>query len=189
MAVGIILSVTATVHIGGMLKLKKIADEASTTEGFKYEYNPEKFGALRIISNESKTIAMVQDSGEITICGASSEDEAKQLAQDIFYVITHALEKIQEHPFQAKFDDFQIKHIRASCELQVPIELGKLMLNHGHLCSDIVNSQGFVEGLLYRMEEPKIACFIYASGKIRILGAKRTEEVFHALNKLYSILK
>jgi len=44
-------------------------------------------------------------------------------------------------------------------------------------------------GLIHRMSDPHVVLLIFSSGKMVITGAKREQEVYDAVAKIYKILK
>ena len=44
-------------------------------------------------------------------------------------------------------------------------------------------------GLIHKMDEPKVVLLIFSSGKMVITGAKREEEVYEAVKRIYEKLK
>ena len=40
-------------------------------------------------------------------------------------------------------------------------------------------------GLIYRMDEPRVVLLIFSSGKMVVTGAKREEEIYEVVKKIY----
>uniref|UniRef100_A0A453JIZ8 TATA-box-binding protein n=1 Tax=Aegilops tauschii subsp. strangulata TaxID=200361 RepID=A0A453JIZ8_AEGTS len=76
---------------------------------------------------------------------------------------------IQKLGFPAKFKDFKIQNIVASCDVKFPIRLEGLAYSHGAFSS---YEPELFPGLIYRMRQPKIVLLIFVSGKIVLTGAK-----------------
>ncbi len=43
-------------------------------------------------------------------------------------------------------------------------------------------------GLVYRLEDPKVVCLLFGTGKMVITGAKNMEEVDHAVESIVEVL-
>jgi len=44
-------------------------------------------------------------------------------------------------------------------------------------------------GLIYRMDEPKLAILVFASGKVNFVGVKERDDAYKALEIIYPLLK
>uniref|UniRef100_A0A453JJ96 TATA-box-binding protein n=1 Tax=Aegilops tauschii subsp. strangulata TaxID=200361 RepID=A0A453JJ96_AEGTS len=92
---------------------------------------------------------------------------------------------IQKLGFPAKFKDFKIQNIVASCDVKFPIRLEGLAYSHGAFSS---YEPELFPGLIYRMRQPKIVLLIFVSGKIVLTGAKVREETYTAFENIYPVL-
>ena len=45
------------------------------------------------------------------------------------------------------------------------------------------------QGLIYRMEEPKVVILLFASGKLVCTGAKKEQDVYDSVQKLHALLE
>ncbi|KAM0890250.1 hypothetical protein ACQ4PT_027162 [Festuca glaucescens] len=98
--------------------------------------------------------------------GAKSEQQSKLAARKYARII-------QKLNFPAKFKDFEIQNIVASCDVKFPIRLEGLAYSHGAFAS---YEPELFPGLIYRMRQPKIVLLIFVSGKIVLTGAKARGE-------------
>lgn len=121
--VPVVQNVVATVNLGCQLELKKIALHARNAE-----YNPKRFTAVIMRLLEPKTTALIFASGKIVVTGAKSE-EAVRLAARKFARI------IQKLDFPARFTEFKVQNVVASCDVRFAIRLEGLAANHGHFSS------------------------------------------------------
>ena len=77
---------------------------------------------------EPKTTALIFSSGKMVITGARSEDSCKLAARKYARII-------QKLGFSAKFLDFKVQNMVASCDVKFPIRLEKLAIGHAHYSS------------------------------------------------------
>ncbi|KAM7268988.1 hypothetical protein ACFE04_024485 [Oxalis oulophora] len=149
-------NIVSTVNLDCKLDLKQIALQARNAE-----YNPKRFAAVIMRIREPKTTALIFASG-------------KMYARII-----------QKLSFPAKFKDFKIQNIVASCDVKFPIRLEGLAYSHGAFSS---YEPELFPGLIYRMKQPKIVLLIFVSGKIVITGAKVRDETYTAFENIYPVL-
>ncbi|KAM0890248.1 hypothetical protein ACQ4PT_027162 [Festuca glaucescens] len=151
-------NIVSTVNLDCQLDLKLIALQARNAE-----YNPKRFAAVIMRIREPKTTALVFASGKMVCTGAKSEQQSKLAARKYARII-------QKLNFPAKFKDFEIQNIVASCDVKFPIRLEGLAYSHGAFAS---YEPELFPGLIYRMRQPKIVLLIFVSGKIVLTGAKK----------------
>ncbi|XP_051184309.1 TATA-box-binding protein 2 isoform X1 [Lolium perenne] len=150
-------NIVSTVNLGCELDLKAIALQARNAE-----YNPKRFAAVIMRIREPKTTALIFASGKMVCTGAKSEEQSKLAARKYARII-------QKLNFPAKFKEFTIQNIVASCDVKFPIRLEGLAYSHGAFAS---YEPELFPGLIYRMRQPKIVLLIFVSGKIVLTGAK-----------------
>ncbi|KAK1626967.1 hypothetical protein QYE76_001282 [Lolium multiflorum] len=154
-------NIVSTVNLDCELDLKEIALKARNAE-----YNPKRFAAVIMRIREPKTTALVFASGKMVCTGAKSEQQSKLAARKYARII-------QKLNFPAKFKEFTIQNIVASCDVKFPIRLEGLAYSHGAFAS---YEPELFPGLIYRMRQPKIVLLIFVSGKIVLTGAKISHE-------------
>ncbi|XBH89080.1 hypothetical protein VPH35_081051 [Triticum aestivum] len=160
-------NIVSTVNLDCKLDLKAIALQARNAE-----YNPKRFAAVIMRIREPKTTALIFASGKMVCTGAKSEQQSKLAAR-------------KKLGFPAKFKDFKIQNIVASCDVKFPIRLEGLAYSHGAFSS---YEPELFPGLIYRMRQPKIVLLIFVSGKIVLTGAKVREETYTAFENIYPVL-
>ncbi|CAJ2649127.1 unnamed protein product [Trifolium pratense] len=111
--------------------------------------------------------------------GAKSEHQSKLAARKYARII-------QKLGFNAKFKDFKIGNIVASCDVKFPIRLEGVAYEHGAFCS---YEPELFPGLTYQMKQPKVALSIFVSGKVVITGAKVRDETYAAFENIYPLLR
>lgn len=121
--VPVVQNVVATVNLGCPLELKKIAMQARNAE-----YNPKRFTAVIMRLLEPKTTALIFASGKVVVTGAKSEEAARLAARKFARII-------QKLDFPARFTEFKVQNIVASCDVRFAIRLEGLAANHGHFSS------------------------------------------------------
>ena len=166
-------NIVSTVNMGCKLDLQTIALNARNAE-----YNPRRFAAVIMRIREPKTTALIFHSGKMVCTGAKCEDESKTAAKRY----THIIKKIG---FPAKFGEFKIQNIIASCDVGFSIRLEGLNNEHGTWCH---YRPEIFPGLIYRMHEPKIILLIFISGKIVLMGARQREDLYTAYENIHPVL-
>lgn len=169
-----IQNVVATTNLGVSLELKTIAMQARNAE-----YNPKRFAAVVMRIREPKTTALIFSSGKIVVTGAKSEDASKLASRKYARII----QKLGYA--SARFTEFKVQNIVASCDVNFPVRLEGLSHGHHMFCS---YEPELFPGLIYRMINPKIVLLIFVSGKVVLTGAKLRQEIYDAFNNIYHVL-
>uniref|UniRef100_A0A7S0ZL16 TATA-box-binding protein n=1 Tax=Timspurckia oligopyrenoides TaxID=708627 RepID=A0A7S0ZL16_9RHOD len=169
-----IQNVVSTTNLGVSLDLKEIALRARNAE-----YNPKRFAAVIMRIREPKTTALIFSSGKIVVTGAKSIDSAKLASRKYARIV-------QKLGYEAaKFSEFKVQNIVASCDVTFPVRLEPLAQAHSHFCS---YEPELFPGLIYRMLDPKVVLLIFVSGKVVLTGAKVRDEIYDAFNNIYPVL-
>lgn len=173
--VPMIQNVVATTNLGVQLELKRIALRARNAE-----YNPKRFAAVIMRIREPKTTALIFSSGKIVVTGAKSEKESSRASRKyakIVYKLGYD---------KAKFTEFTVQNIVASCDVNFPVRLEGLAHAHNNFCS---YEPELFPGLIYRMLKPKIVLLIFVSGKVVLTGAKVRQDIYDAFDNIYHVLQ
>ncbi|XP_077501628.1 uncharacterized protein LOC144112682 [Amblyomma americanum] len=128
---------------------------------------------------EPRTTALLFRSGKIVCTGARSELQASIAARK-FARITQKLR------YNARFTDFKVQNIVASCDVGFRIKLESLALIESQ-CS--CYEPELFPGLVYRMVQPSVLLLVFVSGKVVLTGAKVREHIYQAFDKIYPILQ
>ncbi|XP_075533834.1 uncharacterized protein LOC142566828 [Dermacentor variabilis] len=167
-------NIVATVNLCCPLDLRQIALRARNAE-----YNPRRFAAVIMRIREPRTTALLFRSGKIVCTGARSELQARIAARKFARIA-------QKLGYNAKFNDFKVQNIVASCDVGFSIKLESLALNHAQFsCYE----PELFPGLVYRMVKPCILLLVFVSGKVVLTGAKLREDIYKAFENIYPILK
>ena len=169
-----IQNVVCTVNLGVQLDLKRIALKARNAE-----YNPRRFAAVIMRIRDPKTTALIFSSGKMVITGAKSEEAAKVSCKKY----TRIIQRLGYG--YAKFLEFKIQNIVASCDIHFPVRLESLAHAHNQFCS---YEPELFPGLIYRMITPKVVLLIFVSGKLVLTGAKKRTDIYQAFNNIYAVL-
>lgn len=170
-----IQNVVATTNLGVQLDLKRIALRARNAE-----YNPKRFAAVIMRIRDPKTTALIFSSGKIVVTGAKSERESQRASRKyakIVYKLGYD---------KARFTEFTVQNIVASCDVYFPVRLEGLAHAHNSFCS---YEPELFPGLIYRMLKPKIVLLIFVSGKVVLTGAKVRKEIYDAFDNIYPVLQ
>lgn len=169
-----IQNVVCTVNLGVQLDLKRIALKARNAE-----YNPRRFAAVIMRIRDPKTTALIFSSGKMVITGAKSEEAAKTACKKY----TRIIQRLGYG--YAKFLEFKIQNIVASCDIHFPVRLESLAHAHNQFCS---YEPELFPGLIYRMITPKVVLLVFVSGKLVLTGAKKRNDIYQAFNNIYAVL-
>lgn len=92
---------------------------------------------------------------------------------------------IQKVGFPARFQEFKIQNVSGTCDIGFPIRLEGFVYAHA---TRATYEPELFPGLVYRMQDPKVVLLIFVSGKIVITGAKNTDMLSDAIDKIYDHL-
>lgn len=166
-------NVVATVNLGTRLDLDTITQTARNAE-----YNPKRFQSVIMRIREPRTTALIFSSGKMIVTGAKTTDDSITASKKYTAII-------QKVGFPAKFSQYKIQNMTASCDVGFPIRLEGLVYAHS---SKATYEPELFPGLVYRMIDPKVVLLIFVSGNIVITGAKSTEIVQQAIENIFPLL-
>jgi len=174
------------VDLGCPLNLREIASKCVNAE-----YNPARINAVIMRLKNPKTASLIFNTGILICTGANNEIDSKIAAK-------RYAKSIRSLGYEVKFKNFKIINIVATCDVGFNIHLTKLNLKIAHSLGKTLKGDELKEkisyepqifpGLIYRMDKPKLAILVFASGKVNIVGAKERDEVYKAIEKMYPIL-
>jgi transcription initiation factor TFIID TATA-box-binding protein len=140
------------------------------------EYEPEQFPGLVYRLNEPKTATLLFRSGKANCTGAKNVEDVKKTIR----IIAEKLEKIGVKVY--KTPEMVIQNIVATSDLEGDLNLSEVAMALG--LENVEYEPEQFPGLVYRLKEPKVVMLLFGSGKIVCAGARKTEEVLLAVNKL-----
>lgn len=167
-------NIVASVSLNVEVPLEKIV---SKLEGMEYE--PEQFPGLVYRVAKPKAAALIFGSGKIVCTGARSIEDINTVIRKVIAVIRSIGTKVPRN-FKV-----QVENIVASAKLDAKLNLETIAFK-------LENSEYEPEqfpGLVYRMEDPKVAFLFFGSGKIVCTGGRSVGDVETALNKVYKKLR
>jgi transcription initiation factor TFIID TATA-box-binding protein len=163
-------NIMATVNMQTRVDLDKITQTARNAE-----YNPKRFQAVIMRIREPRTTALIFASGKMIITGAKSEEDAMNAGKKYTAIVAKV-------GFPARFSDFKIQNITATCDAGFPIRIETLAVKNPQ-CSTY--EPELFPGLVYRMTDPKVVLLIFVSGKIVLTGARSVEALSLAFSKMF----
>ncbi len=162
-------NVVAFVILGKRIPLNVLVSKVENTE-----YEPEQFPGLVYRINEPRAAALIFSSGKIVCTGAKNIEKAKE-------AIAKVVSKIREAGIDVPTDyDVEVENIVASSKIDAKLNLEEITFS-------LENAEYEPEqfpGLVYRINEPRVAFLLFSSGKIICTGARTVEDVYVALDKL-----
>ena len=114
-----IVNIVSMVNLRVPLNLKLIALKCRNSE-----YNPSRINAVIMRIKEPKAAALIFNSGIIIVLGARDKEKSKQAAKIFAKQIKNLIKNLG---YEAKFSDFKIVNIVATCDLGFPIKLTQLI--------------------------------------------------------------
>lgn len=167
-------NIVASAALGVEIPLEKIV---SKLEGMEYE--PEQFPGLVYRMQKPKAAALIFGSGKIVCTGARSIDDVHTVFKKVISVVQSTGTKVP------RGHKVQVENIVASAKLDANLNLDTIAFN-------LENSEYEPEqfpGLVYRMQDPKVAFLLFGSGKIVCTGARSVKDVHLAIEKVSKKLK
>jgi transcription initiation factor TFIID TATA-box-binding protein len=140
------------------------------------EYEPEQFPGLVYRLNEPKTATLLFRSGKANCTGAKNVEDVRKTIK----IIADKLEKIGIKVY--KNPEMVIQNIVATSDLEGELNLSEVAMGLG--LENVEYEPEQFPGLVYRLKEPKVVMLLFGSGKIVCAGARKTEEVTLAVNRL-----
>jgi len=140
------------------------------------EYEPEQFPGLVYRLHDPKTATLLFRSGKANCTGAKNVEDVRKTVS----IITEKLEsigvKVNKNP------EIVIQNIVATSDLEGELNLSEVAVALG--LENVEYEPEQFPGLVYRIKEPKVAMLLFGSGKIVCAGARKTEDVLIAVDKL-----
>ena len=167
-------NIVASASLGVDIPLQEIISQLDDAE-----YEPEQFPGLVYRINKPRAAALIFGSGKIVCTGARSVEDVNLAFKKVIKLIRKSGVKV---PRNYKI---QIENIVASAKLQWNLNLDTIAFS-------LENSEYEPEqfpGLVYRMDNPKVAFLLFGSGKIVCTGARSVEDVNLAVKKVSKKLK
>jgi len=143
------------------------------------EYEPEQFPGLVHRIKKPKSATLIFSSGKLVCTGAKSPKDTKKAVAIVVAKIRKAGIKVP------KKYTVHVENIVASARLNRDLNLDNIAFS-------LENAEYEPEqfpGLVYRMNDPKVAFLLFGSGKIVCTGGRSIADVKRAVEKLDKKLK
>ncbi len=164
-------NVVATSTIGADLNLNAIA---LALEGAEYE--PEQFPGIVYRIKDPKTATLIFRSGKIVCTGAKSDAAVKK-------AINIVVANLADSGFEVKRDpEVKVENMVATIDLEAKLNLTTIALSLG--MENVEYEPEQFPGLVYRMDDPKVVALLFSSGKVVCTGAKRSEDITRAVERI-----
>jgi transcription initiation factor TFIID TATA-box-binding protein len=167
----IVENIVASTSFADKLDLDVIAQSLEEAE-----YEPEQFPGLVYRLDEPKTATLLFRSGKANCTGAKNVEDVRKTVN----IIADKLRKLNVDVY----DELKIviQNIVAISDLETELNLNEVAMGLG--LENVEYEPEQFPGLVYRIKEPKVAMLLFGSGKIVCTGARKTEEVSQAVEKL-----
>jgi transcription initiation factor TFIID TATA-box-binding protein len=142
------------------------------------EYEPEQFPGLVYRLSDPKTATLLFRSGKANCTGAKNVKDVQKTVD----IIADKLRKLGVEVYKDKELKIVIQNIVAISDLGTELNLNEVAMGLG--LENVEYEPEQFPGLVYRIRDPKVAMLLFGSGKIVCTGARQTEDVSKAVEKL-----
>jgi transcription initiation factor TFIID TATA-box-binding protein len=140
------------------------------------EYEPEQFPGLVYRLSDPKTATLLFRSGKANCTGAKNVEDVRKTTD----IIADKLKKLGIEVY--KNPEIVVQNIVATADLGGELNLTETAQGLG--LDNVEYEPEQFPGLVYRIKEPRVAMLLFSSGKIVCAGARSTEDVSKAVEKL-----
>ncbi|KAA0005345.1 MAG: TATA-box-binding protein [Thermoplasmata archaeon] len=172
----IVENIVASTSFADKLDLDVIAQSLEEAE-----YEPEQFPGLVYRLSDPKTATLLFRSGKANCTGAKNVEDVRKTVN----IIADKLRKLGVDVY--KDPKIVIQNIVAISDLETELNLNEVAMGLG--LENVEYEPEQFPGLVYRIKEPKVAMLLFGSGKIVCTGARKTEDVSLAVQKLADELR
>ena len=164
-------NIVASTQIAKGLDIKILAEKIADSK-----YNPEEFPGLILHFKEPKTATLIFSSGKVICTGAKNIEE-------VDYTIGRIIDEIKKIGIHVmKKPEVKTQNIVASSDLKKELHLDSVA--KGLLSENVEYEPEQFPGLVYRMEDLGVVLLLFSSGKLVCTGAKKLEDVSHAIDTM-----
>ena len=174
----IVENIVASTSFAEKLDLDVIAQSLEEAE-----YEPEQFPGLVYRLAEPKTATLLFRSGKANCTGAKNVEDVRKTVN----IIADKLSAMGIEVYKKEDLKIVIQNIVAISDLGTELNLNEVAMGLG--LENVEYEPEQFPGLVYRIKEPKVAMLLFGSGKIVCTGARRTEDVSLAVEKLSNELQ
>ena len=133
--------------------------------------------------DEPKTATLLFRSGKANCTGAKNVEDVRKTVN----IIADKLNAMGIEVYKKEDLKIVIQNIVAISDLGTELNLNEVAMGLG--LENVEYEPEQFPGLVYRIKEPKVAMLLFGSGKIVCTGARRTEDVSLAVEKLSNELQ
>jgi len=144
------------------------------------EYDPERFPGLTYRIKEPKTALLLFGSGKVICTGGKTLKDVRESVEIVVSKLLEAGIPVERHP------ETTVQNIVATSDLGAEINLVDIASSLG--VEHIEYEPEQFPGLVYRLEDPKVVCLLFSSGKMVLTGAKNVEEIDRAVESIAEVL-
>ncbi|MHA2431433.1 MAG: TATA-box-binding protein [Promethearchaeota archaeon] len=166
-------NIVASTIFAEKLDLDYIAQSIEITE-----YEPEQFPGLIFRLKNPKTATLLFCSGKANCTGAKSIQDVRKALN----MIAVQLQRIGIDIYDTKELKIIIQNIVATANLKGELNLNQVAVGLG--LENIEYEPEQFPGLVYRVQEPKVAMLLFSSGKIVCAGGRTIKDVSLAVENL-----
>jgi len=167
----IVENIVASTSFSEKLDLDVIAQSLEEAE-----YEPEQFPGLVYRLASPKTATLLFRSGKANCTGAKNVEDVRKTVD----IIAEKLKKLGVDVYSDL--KIVIQNIVAISDLGTELNLNEVAMGLG--LENVEYEPEQFPGLVYRIKDPKVAMLLFGSGKIVCTGARKTEDVSLAVEKL-----
>ena len=167
----IVENIVASTSFADKLDLDVIAQSLEEAE-----YEPEQFPGLVYRLSDPKTATLLFRSGKANCTGAKNVEDVRKTVD----IIAEKLKKLGVDVYSDL--KIVIQNIVAISDLGTELNLNEVAMGLG--LENVEYEPEQFPGLVYRIKDPKVAMLLFGSGKIVCTGARKTEDVSLAVEKL-----
>jgi transcription initiation factor TFIID TATA-box-binding protein len=170
-----IVNVVATTSLCKELDLQTLS---ATLEGARYD--KERFPGIVYRMAEPKIAMLLFHSGKVVCTGARNLEDIRTAINQLVKRLGAIGVSVTKKP------EVIVQNIVASADLGSVLNLNTIAISLGLDRVEYEPEQ--FPGLVYRMDDPKVVMLIFGSGKIVCTGARKTEDVELAVQRISKIL-
>lgn len=168
-------SVISGFDVGIKVDLKDFTRRAPNAE-----YNPRRFSAVVMRIREPTATALLFPSGKVIIAEAKSENDSKLAGREIVRII----QKLGYT--QAQLKDWKVVNMVGMIELPFKINLSRLQ--HCGFFPDSRWEPDMFPAFTGKILKPKMTLLVFASGKVIVVGFKKSQDLDTALHIIFPVL-
>jgi transcription initiation factor TFIID TATA-box-binding protein len=166
----------ATTSLGKELDLKSISKSFE-----RAQYDQERFPGLVYRIKEPRAAMLLFRSGKVVCTGAKNLDDVRAAIDQLVKRIEAAGVPVTRKP------EIIVQNIVASADLGCVINLNTIALSLS--LENLEYEPEQFPGLVYRLDKSKVVALLFGSGKIVLTGAKKTEDIELAVERITKELR